>query len=172
MDCQSVQTAPGLTLRAGGQTGRQPFSVLDTAGSAEKTRPVAETRRLSRSPPPLVSETRRDSASPGALPRELSSLRLRCETSRASGFELAPLDKGESGPPASAPAALILGLNQFVFRSSLSRFSVSRPHQPAFAGGKNRWCPLKTTPTAPPCFTGFWGEGRETETEQRTKKRP
>jgi hypothetical protein len=92
--------------------------------------------------------------------------------SRASRFELAALDRLKSGPPAPAGAALILCLSQFVFRSSLSRFSVSRPHQPAFAGGKNRWCPLKTTPTAPPCFTGFLGEGRETETEQRTKKRP
>src|SRR5208337_892821 len=51
--------------------------------------------------------------------------------SRASRLKLTTLDRLKSGPPAPAGAALILGLSHFVFRSSLSRSSVSRPHQPA-----------------------------------------
>ena len=72
MDCRTVQTAPGLTL-TGWRSNRPPaFFCFDGSGIAGTNCPRAETRRLSRSPPPLVSETRRDSACPSWLPRELS----------------------------------------------------------------------------------------------------
>ena len=165
---------------------------------AEKTCPVAETRRLSRSPPPLVSETRRDSASPGALPRELSfaDAPLRSlawplfrnplpyaggqskrsaplttgRNSRASRFELAALDRLKSGPPVPAGAALILCLSQFVFRSfSASAFCLSP--SPARCHRGPDAVPSEDYSRWPPCSAGLLGEGRETETEQPSKKK-
>jgi hypothetical protein len=197
VDCQSVQTAPGLTLRAGGQTGRQPFFVLQAAGLAAKTCPVAETRRLSRSPPPLVSETRRDSASPGALPRELSvaDAPLRSlawplfrdpfpyaggqpnrsapltahRNSRASRFELAALDRLKSGPP--APAGASLDSWSVVFRSfSASAFSLS-PSPARFRRGPDA-VPSEDYSRWPPCSRAFWVKGERPKPNSRAKKRP
>ena len=183
MDCQSVQTAPALTLRAGGQTGRQPFSVLEAAGLAAKTCPVAETRRLSRSPPPLVakhaetplplgrslvsflrsvSATARPYPPPGTAPsplRNITSERIRARSARQERIRSARV---RSGCPDSWSV---------VFRSFSAGFSLSP--SPARCHRGPDAVPSEDYSRWPPCSAGFLGEGRETETEQQsTKKRP
>ena len=202
MDCRTAQTAPGLTL-TGWRSNRPPafFCFGWQRDWRERLAPVAETRRLSRSPPPLVSETRRDSACPSgapsgaffrrrsaalfglaAFPRPFALRGRPVQTLRsAHGGQKLPSEPTRSSlrstgsnqvRPRPAGAALILGLCQFVFRSFSARLSVSRPHQPAFAGGRDRRCPLKTTPAGRPASRAFWVKGERPKPNSRAKKRP
>jgi hypothetical protein len=61
--------------------------------------------------------------------------------------------------------------HQFVFKSYLlCILGLSPSTSPSPTGGRTR-CPLKTTPAGRPVSAGIFGEGRETENAQQSKKK-
>jgi len=201
MDCRTTQTAPGLTL-TGWRSNRPPaFFCFDGSGIAGTNCPRAETRRLSRSPPPLVSETRRDSACPSGAP---SGAFFRRRSAALLGLAAFPQPCALRGRPVqtlrSAHGAQKLPseptqarcARQAQIRSaragwgcpdswsqsvrfqvlSVSVFCLS-PSPARFRRGQKPVVPSEDYSHRAALMSGLlMGEGRETEAEQRIKKRP